>query len=97
MNPAPADGLRYSIVVPVYNESANIGGFCRKALAELPPGYELLICYDFDGDDTLPALAALPESEKPPGLRLVKNDLGRGVRYAIDAGMRAARARRSWS
>ena len=81
---------RYSVVVPVFNESANIGNYCRKALETLPPGYELLICYDFDGDTTLPALAAVPASEKPANLRLVKNTLGKGVRYAIDAGMRAA-------
>jgi glycosyltransferase involved in cell wall biosynthesis len=83
---------RYSVVVPVFNESENIGPFCRAALAQLPPGFELLVCYDFDGDATLPALAALPAGEKPPDVRLVRNDLGRGVRYAIDAGMRAARA-----
>jgi glycosyltransferase involved in cell wall biosynthesis len=88
---ASAD-LRYSVVVPVFNEADNIGPFCRRALAELPPGYELLVCYDFDADNTLPALAAVPADEKPPVVRPVKNDLGRGVRYAIEAGMRAARA-----
>src|SRR5437762_3318983 len=94
-NGAPAStaaGPRYSVVVPVFNEAANIGPFCRKALAELPPGYELLVCYDHDDDTTLPALDALPAGQKPPAVRLVKNDLGRGVRYAIEAGMRAARA-----
>jgi glycosyltransferase involved in cell wall biosynthesis len=84
--------LRYSVVVPVYNEADNIGTFCRKARAELPPGFELLICYDFDADNTLPAVQALPADLKPDLIRLVKNDLGPGVRYAIEAGMRAARA-----
>jgi glycosyltransferase involved in cell wall biosynthesis len=84
--------LRYSIVVPVFNEADNIAEFCAKAMKELPSGFELLICYDFDGDTTLPALAAIPADRKPAGTRLVKNDLGRGVRYAIDAGMRAALA-----
>ena len=69
---------RYSVVVPVFNEAGNIGSLCAAAIASLPPNYELLICYDFDGDSTLPALAALPAEQKPPGLRLVKNDLGRG-------------------
>jgi glycosyltransferase involved in cell wall biosynthesis len=84
--------LRYSVVVPVFNEADNIGAFCRTARAKLPPGYEVLICYDFDSDTTLPALAALDETEKPANLRLVRNDLGPGVRYAIEAGMRGARA-----
>jgi glycosyltransferase involved in cell wall biosynthesis len=81
---------RYSIVVPVHNEAGNIGAFCRTAVAVLPADYELLICYDEDGDDTLPALRALPPQDIPPRLRLVRNTLGRGVRFAIEAGMRAA-------
>src|SRR5437667_1976178 len=84
--------LEYSVVVPVFNEAENIGAFCRGARAQLPGRYEVLICYDFDEDSTLPALAALSAQEKPADLRLVKNTLGRGVRYAIEAGMRAARA-----
>jgi len=82
---------RYSLVVPVYNEGANIGAFCR-ALASVPPGYELLICHDFEGDDTLAALDRLPASERPASVRPVLNTLGPGVRYAIEAGMRAASA-----
>ena len=84
--------LRYSIVLPVFNEGPNIAAFCRKAKEELPGDFELLVCYDFEQDNTLPALAALSPEEKPANVRLVKNDLGRGVRYAIDAGMRAATA-----
>ena len=84
--------LRYSVVVPVYNEADNIGPFCRKAKASLPGEFELLICYDFDEDNTLCALESLAENDKPAGIRLVKNDLGKGVRYAIEAGMRAAEA-----
>jgi dolichol-phosphate mannosyltransferase len=85
-------GPRYSIVVPVYNEGANIGLFCRRARTELPAGFELLICYDFEGDDTLPALAALSPQDRAP-VRLVRNSLGKGVRNAIAAGFQAAAAR----
>jgi hypothetical protein len=76
----------------VFNESANIGHFCHRAVTELPFGYELLVCYDFNEDDTLHALTDLPEAQKPRDIRLVKNNLGPGVRFAIEAGMRAARA-----
>lgn len=82
--------LRYSIVLPVFNEAENIGPMCAKIRAELPPDYEVLVCYDMDEDTTLPALASL--TDKPEHIRLIKNDLGRGVRYAIEAGMRAAAA-----
>ncbi|MBI1853771.1 MAG: glycosyltransferase [Planctomycetes bacterium] len=84
--------FRYSVVVPVFNEAANIGRFCRAAREALPRGYELLVCYDFPADTTLPALAALGRGDKPESIRLVHNTLGRGVRYAIEAGMRAAAA-----
>lgn len=83
---------RYSVVVPVFNEAENIGPFCRAVREAFPPGYELLVCYDMEEDRTLPALAALPEEEKPAEIRLVHNTLGPGVRYAIEAGMRAARS-----
>lgn len=83
-------GLRYSLVVPVYNEGANIAAFCREACTHLGDDCEILICYDFDEDDTLPALEEIGDDQKPANIRLVRNDLGRGVRYAIEAGMRAA-------
>jgi len=89
---SPAETPRYSVVVPVYNEAGNIGDFCRTARRQLPGGYELLICYDFDADDTLPALEAIAPEDKPERIRLVRNRLGKGVRYAIEAGMRAAEA-----
>lgn len=77
--------------MPVYNEGENIAAFC-KALAPLPPGHEVLICHDFEGDDTLAALGRLSREEKPASLRFVLNTLGPGVRYAIEAGMREATA-----
>ena len=81
---------RYSVVVPVFHEAETIGPFCRAVRDAFPPGYELLVCYDTAEDRTLPALAALPPAEKPPVVRLVHNTLGQGVRWAIEAGMRAA-------
>jgi glycosyltransferase involved in cell wall biosynthesis len=83
---------RYSIVVPVYNEAAGIAALCRELKSKLPGQYEVLICYDFPEDNTLPALAQVAEADRPPRLRLIHNQLGRGVRYAIEAGMRAAAA-----
>ena len=85
--PAP----RYSVVVPVFNEAENIGPFCRAVRDAFPPPYELLVCYDLEEDTTLPALDALPADAKPAAVRLVRNR-GRGVRHAIEAGMRAASA-----
>lgn len=89
---AAAARPRCSIVVPVYNEAANIASLMRAMRDQIPADFEILIVYDFDGDSTIPALAQLGESERPALVRTVRNDLGRGVRFAIEAGMRAARA-----
>ncbi len=79
-----------SIVLPVYNEGANIAETLRRLWSALEGcEHELLVCYDFDGDNTLPAIEGMPD--KPPSLRLVKNTLGRGVAFAMRAGFAAAR------
>ncbi|MCE9582090.1 MAG: glycosyltransferase [Planctomycetes bacterium] len=80
-----------AVVLPVYNEAENIATCLRKlyaALRELP--HVLLVCYDFDGDSTLPAIRAMPDC--PPTLQLVRNSLGRGVAHALQAGFDAALA-----
>lgn len=79
-----------SVVIPVYNEGENIQVCVRRlalTLADTP--HELLICYDFDADTTLPALAAMPD--RPQTVRLVRNSLGKGVANALIAGFAAAR------
>ncbi|ORW75136.1 glycosyltransferase [Mycobacterium saskatchewanense] len=79
-----------SVVIPVYNEGENIQLCVRglaDALADTP--HELLVCYDFDEDTTLPALDSMPD--KPPTVRLVRNSLGKGVANALIAGFAAAR------
>jgi len=78
------------VVIPVYNEGENIQVCVRRlteALADTP--HELIVCYDFDEDSTLLALAAMPD--RPPTVRLVRNSLGKGVANALIAGFAAAR------
>jgi dolichol-phosphate mannosyltransferase len=81
---------RLTLVVPVFNEADNIAALCRAALRQVRQPYELLICYDFEEDTTLAALDRIPADAKPGSIRLVRNRLGKGVRYAIEAGLRAA-------
>ena len=82
---------RYTILVPVYNEDENIIPFCAAARSKLNDDFEMLVCYDFDEDKTLPVLAAIPDDQKPTCIRLIKNDIGQGVRFAFEAGFQAAR------
>jgi len=83
------DSPLISIVVPVYNEAANIVAFMRDVEAQVHEAHEVLIVYDFPEDNTLPALAAL----EPPcaSVRLVHNQRGKGVLNALRAGFEASR------
>jgi len=81
--PAPSGG-ELTIVVPVYNEADNI----RRTLAEVerhvPAPFVLHVVYDFDEDTTVPVVRQLQKDR--PWLRLHRNDLGRGVVFALRAG-----------
>jgi glycosyltransferase involved in cell wall biosynthesis len=79
-----------SVILPVYNEEENIAACLRglaRALEGLP--HEILACYDFDGDTTIPAIERM--ADKPASVRPVRNTLGRGAAFAIRAGFQAAR------
>jgi len=80
---------RISVVLPVYNEHLNIEECLRGLWRALEPHeHEILVCYDFDADSTLPAIAAM--KDRPPSVRLVKNEIGRGAANALRAGFQAA-------
>ena len=80
-----------SVVVPVYNEGDNIGPVLRRfASAVNTRPREVLVVYDFDGDTTVPAVRAI--QAELPEVKLVRNEIGRGVLNAIKAGFVAAQA-----
>lgn len=76
------------IIIPVYNEGATI----RRTLAALEANVKtpcrLLICYDFDEDDTLSAIRETPINRE---IFFVKNQ-GRGPHAAVLTGMRTSEA-----
>jgi len=77
-----------SLVVPVYNEAANIQAFLREVESQVRESHEILIVYDFLKDDTLPAILAMEPA--CPDVKLVHNTLGRGVLNALLAGFQAS-------
>ena len=77
-----------SLVVPVYNEADNIPALFDAIQEDIGTDAEILICYDFDEDNTLPAVRE--RMSKFPNLRLVKNQYGRGPLGAIKSGFSAA-------
>jgi dolichol-phosphate mannosyltransferase len=79
------------VVVPVYNEGENIERVLRafmSAVATRP--LEILVVYDFDEDTTVPVVRRL--QAELPEVRLVRNQRGRGVLNAIQAGFTSAGA-----
>lgn len=80
-----------SVVLPVYNEGANIERVLRELARHTPASREILVVYDFAEDDTLPAVERLrPEIT---GVDLVRNTRGRGVLNAMRTGIDTARGR----
>ena len=74
-----------SIVLPVYNEGEAVEPVLRALSAGVKLVHELVVVYDFDGDTTVPVIARL--APEIPGLRGLRNDLGRGVLNAMKAGI----------
>jgi glycosyltransferase involved in cell wall biosynthesis len=77
-----------SLVIPVYNESDNVNVLFDSIKANVGVDAEILICYDFDEDNTLPAVQKW--ACEFPNLRLVKNKYGPGPLGAIKSGMNEA-------
>ena len=74
-----------AIILPVYNEGEAVEPVLRALSAAVTTPHELVVVYDFDGDTTAPVVARL--AGEIPGLRGLRNDLGRGVLNAMKAGI----------
>jgi len=76
-------GAKLDIIIPVYNEGAGIVRVLDALRSRVRTPFRVLICYDFDEDDTLPAIAGADTGGI--AVHLVKNT-GRGPHQAIMAG-----------
>jgi len=74
-----------SIVLPVYNEGEAVEPVLRGLSAGVTTPHEMVVVYDFDEDTTVPVVERL--RGELPGLRGLRNDLGRGVLNAMKAGI----------
>jgi glycosyltransferase involved in cell wall biosynthesis len=74
-----------SIVLPVYNEGEAVEPVLRALSAGVDTPHEMVVVYDFDEDTTVPVVERL--RDEIPGLRGLRNDLGRGVLNAMKAGI----------
>jgi dolichol-phosphate mannosyltransferase len=75
------------IIIPVYNESDNIGKTLSAIEERIKTPHRIYIVYDFDEDNTIPVAKKF---QKNIDLHFLKNPL-RGVASAIKTGLREAR------
>ena len=79
--------MQLSILLPVRNEGINLKIMLKilRAVLEIP--HEVLVICDHPDDTSIPVVKSMQEY---PNLRLIHNQLGRGVTNAIRAGVQAA-------
>lgn len=76
------------IIIPVYNEGETIRRTVDALESSVKTPFRVLICYDFDEDDTI---SALRETSIASKILLVKNS-GRGPHAAVLTGMQCSEA-----
>ncbi|HJX84588.1 MAG TPA: glycosyltransferase family 2 protein [Candidatus Angelobacter sp.] len=83
-----SEAPQLDIVIPVYNEGGNILRTLQGLTDHVQARYRVLICYDFEEDDTL---SAVREHGGLANLEFVKNR-GRGAHQAIMTGFQYSHA-----
>jgi glycosyltransferase involved in cell wall biosynthesis len=83
-----SDAPQLDIVIPVYNEGGNIVRTLQAFADHVKASYRVLICYDFEEDDTL---SAIREHGGFANLEFVRNQ-GRGAHQAIMTGFQHSSA-----
>jgi dolichol-phosphate mannosyltransferase len=82
---------RLDLIIPVYNEGANILATLGALAREVRTPTRVLICYDTEQDDTLPAVRDNPDVYTGLSVAFVRNP-GRGAHGAVLAGFAASSA-----
>ena len=72
------------IIIPVYNEGANIEATLLAIEQKVHTSHKIYIVYDFDQDNTLPAVKKMQQQGVP--IELLKNP-SHGVAHAIRTGL----------
>ena len=80
---------RLDIIIPVYNEGANILPTLQSVMQAVRTPSRVLICYDNDDDDTLPAIRNNRDALGGLDLAFVRNR-GRGAHGAVLTGFAAS-------
>jgi len=79
------------IVIPVYNEGRNILAALGALARDVKTPARVLICYDFETDDTLPVVRDNPQAHAGLTVEFVRNT-GRGAHAAVMSGFATSTA-----
>lgn len=82
---------KLSILMPVYNETINIEIMVKILSTVVEVEHEILIVHDDPLDKSVPTVKKL--RKKFPNLKLIHNQLGKGVPNAIKAGVYASKGK----
>ena len=83
--------MRFSLVIPAYNETGRIGGtigHVARYLDTQPFEWELLVV--IDGGDPAAAVEARAAAKGKANIRVLENDVNRGKGYSVRRGIREA-------
>jgi len=81
--------MKLSILIPVRNEGINIKIMLKILNAIIEGQHEILVIHDSLNDDTIPAVKSIEKIY--PNVKLIHNQLGKGVVNAIRAGVQASK------
>lgn len=81
--------INLTIILPVYNEGKNISSVVSTINKKIKIAKEVLVVYDFEKDDTVPVVKKLQKKYKD--LKLIKNNIGKGILNAIKSGFNNAK------
>jgi glycosyltransferase involved in cell wall biosynthesis len=81
----PVASPRLDIIIPVYNEGANILRTLQSIMRDVKTPLRVLICYDSDDDDTLPMIESNRAALRALTIAFVRNK-GRGAHGAVLTG-----------
>jgi len=90
--PSPSERLALSVVIPAYNEEANVEACYRElrsVLEALDRSFEVVFVDDGSTDGTFRIIAGLADADRR--LRVLRLRRNAGQTAALDAGFRAAR------
>ena len=91
-SPAPVAGVRFSVVIPSYNEEENVIPLAEEVIStlrDLPGGYELILVDDASTDKTASVIRQL--EAQYPTVRGVFHRVNAGQSAAVASGFQAAR------